>query len=178
MVNIFENLGLLDNTNSMTSLQVKQIGEILPIKDNISILEFGAGTTTIKLYKALKIKYKNVNYVTYEDNPKWIPNHGDIEVRMFNQKDLNKDNITIPSNEKYDIVIVDGSNGELRKYWYNIFKNNVNKGTIIHIDDAFHYPSFEYELNSIFKNYDIMFEYGRKTWSKGNNKCWLTIKLK
>ena len=75
MVNIFENLGLLNNTNEMTPLQVKQIGEILPTKDNISILEFGAGNTTIKLYEALKVKYKNVNYVTYEDNPKWMPNN-------------------------------------------------------------------------------------------------------
>lgn len=178
MVNIFENLGLLNNTNAMTPLQVKQIGEILPTKDNISILEFGAGNTTIKLYEALKVKYKNVNYVTYEDNPKWMPNNEGIKVRMFDRKDLNRGNIIIPSSEKYDIVIVDGPDGELRKYWYNIFKNNVNKDTIIHIDDVFHYPSFEYELNSTFKNYDIIFEYGRKTWSKGNNKCWLTIKLK
>jgi len=178
MVNIFENLGLVNGTNAMTPLQVTQIGESLPNKDNISVLEFGAGITTVKLYDALKTKYNDVNYVTYEDNPKWAPNHKGIDVRLYNKKDLTSGKLSIPNDEKYDIVIVDGPDGELRKYWYEIFKDNVKDNTIIHVDDAFHYPSFESELSLIFKNYDIIFESGRKTWSSGSNKCWLTIKLK
>jgi hypothetical protein len=180
MVNIFKNLGLVNGTNAMTPLQVSQIGEILPNKDNISILEFGAGITTVKLYDAFKTKYNNVNYVTYEDNPEWVPKNEGIDVRMYNKKDLIEGEISIPSNEKYDIVIVDGPDGELRKYWYQIFKHNVKSNTIIHVDDSFHYPSFESELDSTFKDYDILFESGRKTWnnSRGNNKCWLTVKLK
>lgn len=178
MVNIFENLGLVNGTNAMTPLQVNQIGESLPNKDNISVLEFGAGITTVKLYDALKTKYNDVNYVTYEDNPKWAPNHKGIDVRLYNKKDLTSDKLSIPNDEKYDIVIVDGPDGELRKYWYEIFKDNVKDNTIIHVDDAFHYPSFESELSLTFKNYDIISESGRKTWSSGNNKCWLTIKLK
>ena len=178
MVNIFENLGLVNGTNAMTPLQVKQIGESLPNKDNISVLEFGAGITTVKLYEAFKTKYDKVNYVTYEDNPKWAPNHKGIDVRLYYKKDLIRRKLSIPSSEKYDIVIVDGPDGELRKYWYQIFKDTVKDKTIIHIDDVFHYPSFENELNSTFKDYDILFESVRKTWGHGNNKCWLTIKLK
>ena len=157
MVNIFENLGLVNGTNAMTPLQVNQIGESLPNKDNISILEFGAGTTTVKLYEALKTKYNDVNYVTYEDNPKWAPNHKGVDVRLYNKKDLSGGKLSIPNDEKYDIVIVDGPDGELRKYWYEIFKDNVKDNTIIHVDDAFHYPSFESELSLTFKNYDIWF---------------------
>jgi len=178
MVNIFENLGLLNNTNAMTPLQIKQIGDVLPSKDSISILEFGAGNTTVKLYEALKTKYSNVTYVTYENNPKWAPIHKGIDVIMYDKKNLTDGKLSIPSDEKYDMVIIDGPDGELRKYWYQIFKDNVKSNTIIHVDDAFHYPSFESELESTFKNYEIIFEYGRKTWSKGNNKCWLTVKLK
>jgi hypothetical protein len=178
MVNIFKNLDLVDGTNSMTPLQVSQIGEILPNIENISILEFGAGLSTVKLYEALKTKYNNVNYVTYEDNPQWAPSHNGIDVRMYNKKDLIEGQISIPTNEKYDVVIVDGPDGELRKYWYKIFKHNVKYNTIIHIDDVFHYASFEEELDLTFKNYNIIFESGRKTWTRGNNKCWLTIKLK
>ena len=178
MVNIFKNLELPNGTYGMTALQVSQIGECLPNKDSINFLEFGAGTTTGKLYNALKTKYNNVNYVTYEDNPKWVPTNKGIDVRLYNKKDLINGSLSIPSYEKYDIVIVDGPNGELRKYWYQIFKDNVKDNTIIHIDDAFHYPSFEDELDSTFKNYDVIFGSGRKTWGIGNNKCWLTIKLK
>lgn len=104
MVNIFENLGLVNGTNAMTPLQVNQIGESLPNKNNISVLEFGAGITTVKLYEALKTKYNNVTYVTYEDNPQWAPNHEGIDVRMYNKKDLISCDISIPSDEKYDIV--------------------------------------------------------------------------
>ena len=176
--NIFKNLGLVDGTNAMTPNQVEQIGEILPKKRSISVLEFGAGVTTVKLYEALKGMYDVVKYVTYEDNPKWAPNHEGIDVKIYDRKDLIDGNLSIPSSDEYDLVIVDGPDGELRKYWYQIFKANVKDKAIIHIDDAFHYPSFESELNSAFKNYDIIFESGRKTWGSGNNKCWLTIKLK
>jgi hypothetical protein len=178
MVNIFKNIGLLEETNSMTPLQVSQIGEILPDKDSISILEFGCGIATAKLYEALKTKYDFVNYVTYEDNPRWASNHEGIDVRMYNKKDLIEGQISIPTDEKYDVVIVDGPDGELRKYWYKIFKHNVKDNTIIHIDDVFHYASFEEELDLTFKNYDIIFESGRKTWTRANNKCWLTVKLR
>jgi hypothetical protein len=179
MVNIFKNLGLVNNTNAMTPLQVSQIGKSLPNTDNISVLEFGAGTTTVKLYEALNTKYSDVNYVTYEDNPDWAPNHKGIDVRLYNKQDLIDGKLSISKDEKYDIVIVDGPDGELRKYWFEIFKDNVKDNTIIHVDDAFHYLSFELELKSTFKNYDIIFESGRKTWRPGgNNKCWLTIKLK
>lgn len=177
MINIFENLGLVDNTNAMTSMQVRELGTILPEQDTISVLEFGAGHTTTKLHQALLTKYKHVNYVTYEDNPEWAPTDERIEVRMFNREDLINGDIKIPPNEKYDLIIVDGPDGELRKYWYSVFKNNVNAGTIIHVDDVFHYESFELELNNSFPRIEYIFEVGRNGWLPPN-KCWITAKVK
>ena len=42
MNNIFENLGLLNDTGALTSIQVREIGTILPNQSDISILEFGS----------------------------------------------------------------------------------------------------------------------------------------
>lgn len=173
--NIFENLGLVNGTNSMTPLQVKQLGEVLPNQDSISVLEFGAGQTSVKLYNALQTKYQIVEYVTYETNPYYAPNSTGITVRMHTKDDLITSNIFIPSNEIYDLIIVDGPDGELRQYWYSLFKNNVRSGTIIHIDDAFHYQSFETEFRKNFKNTKDLFIV--PLGKGGGNKCWITAKI-
>lgn len=176
MNNIFENLGLLNDTGALTSIQVREIGTILPNQSDISILEFGSGITTIKLYDALCKKYTNVKYVTYEDNPFWAPKNPEIEVRMFSREELNNGKIQIPSNEKYDLIIVDGPDGEIRQKWYPLFKDNIKNGTIIHVDDAFHYDSFESELKKCFPNIEYIFEVGRDGWII-TNKCWITVKI-
>lgn len=176
MKNVFENLGLLDNTSAMTSIQVRQLGTILPDQPTISVLEFGAGLTTIRLYEALRTKYTDVKYVTYEDNPIWAPQVPGIEVRMFDREELSSGNIQIPQTEKYDLIIVDGPDGEIRQHWYSVFKNNVKNGTIIHVDDAFHYDSFELELKNHFPELEYIFEVGRDGWII-TNKCWITAKI-
>lgn len=173
--NIFKNLGLKNNTDSMTQLQVEQLGSLLPNQDTINVLEFGAGNTTTILYKALKHKYQHVNYVTYETNKQYAPSDKDITVRMHTIDDLVNKKITIPLNEVYDLVIVDGPNGEVRKYWYNLFKHNVKTGTIIHIDDAFHYESFAQEFRTNFTNTTDLFV--SKIGETHGNKCWITSRI-
>lgn len=177
MNNIFENLGLVDNTNAMTSIQICELGTILPEQKNINGLEFRSGVSTVKLYKALLSKYDIVKYVTYEDDPIWAPIEPGIEVRMFTRDSLVNGSIEIPSNKKYDLIIVDGPDGEVRQRWYPIFKNNTNKGTIIHVDDAFRYSSFELELKKHFPELEYVFEVGRSGWII-TNKCWITAKVK
>lgn len=175
MVNVFENIGLKRGTPCMTPQQVSEIGTILPDQDRIDVLEFGAGSTTLKLFNALKKKYKTVNYVTYETDKKYAPKHKEITVRMHAERDLIEQKIVIPESEKYDLVIVDGPNGEIRQYWYNLFTHNVKSGTIIHIDDAFHFASFEEEFKNCFKNVEYVFERGRDA---NVNKCWITARVK
>jgi predicted O-methyltransferase YrrM len=177
--NIFENLGLKDGTNSMTPKQVEQLGTILPNQNTINVLEFGAGKTTMLLYNALKTKYTQVKYVTYETNSDYAPNTPGIEVRMHTKKELIEGNILINKDETYDLVIVDGPDGELRKYWYPLFAKNVKKGTIIHIDDAFHFESFETEFIKYFPQTKYLYEHKREFLHNrtGSNKCWITAKI-
>lgn len=172
--NIFEKLGLRHGTNSMTPEQVSELGTILPNQDSISVLEFGAGPTTTLLHEALKTKYSKVKYVTYETNKFYAPKNPEIDVVMHTVEELINGKITLDEKEKYDLIIVDGPDGELRKYWYPLFKNNVKNGTVVHIDDAFHYPSFESEFKKYFTNTKYLFEHGR---GLGVNKCWITAKI-
>jgi predicted O-methyltransferase YrrM len=174
MQNIFENLGLLNNTNALSAIQIKELGSILPEQESINVLEFGAGRTTIKLFEALKTKYKCVTYVTYETDEEWAPQNKEIEVRMFKKDELIKNLIKIPESEKFDLIIVDGPDGELRKYWYKIFKHNIKTGSIIHIDDAFHYDSFEKEFRKYLPTAKDIFVVKN---IENTNKCWITCEI-
>lgn len=171
--NIFEDIGLKDNTNSMTSKQVEQLGTILPNQDSINILEFGSGPTTQTLYDALTTKYTKVKYVTYETDPQWAPKHPGITVRFHTKEELANKSLVWDDEEIYDLIIVDGPDGELRSNWYSLFVNNVKEGTIVHIDDAFHYASFEKEFNKYFPHTNYIFEHARGS----NRKCWITAQI-
>ena len=174
--NIFKNLGLVNGTNSMTPKQVEQLGTVLPDIESIKVLEFGSGATSTILFNALKTKYENVTYVTYETNEKYAPITEGITVRMHTKDDLINLNISIPKTEKYDLIIVDGPDGELRKFWYPLFVDNVKEDTIIHIDDAFHYPSFKTEFEINFPMSEELFVV--PLGEGGGKKCWITSKIK
>jgi predicted O-methyltransferase YrrM len=172
--NIFENLGLKDGTSSMTPKQVSQLGTLLPNQNSLNVLEFGSGPTTTLLYNALKTKYSIVKYTTYETDSRWAPSNSEIDVRMHTREELINGKIIIDKGEIYDLVIVDGPDGELRKYWYPLFVNNVKEGTIVHIDDVFHYASFEKDFNKYFPHTNYIFEHGR---GLRVIKCWITAQI-
>lgn len=172
--NIFKDLGLKEGTNSMTPIQIEQLGTILPDQNTINVLEFGSGPTTQVLYNALITKYTEVKYVTYETDPQWAPNHPDIIVKFHTKEELTNKSLVWEDKEIYDLIIVDGPDGELRKFWYPLFVNNVKENTIIHIDDAFHFPSFESEFIKHFPKNKYLFEKGRDL---NINKCWITAKI-
>jgi predicted O-methyltransferase YrrM len=174
MKNILHNIGLSDNTASMTPIQVEQIGTILPEQKDINILEFGSGKATSLIFSALKNKYNKINYVTYETNYQYAPTNNEIIVRMHTNEELINKLIHIPENEIYDIVIIDGPDGEIRKYWYSLFTKNIKSGSIIHIDDAFHFEEFESEFKKYIPNTTYIFEQGR---GLNINKCWITAKV-
>ena len=173
-MNPLKDIGLKYGTNCLKPLQIEQLGGILPDGDSIRVLEFGAGRSTTLIFNALKKKYKNITYVTYETNVKYAPETEGVTVRMHTRKELTLSTISIPKDEKYDLVIVDGPDGEDRKYWYPLFVDNVDKGAIVHIDDAFHFPSFEHEFLKSFPHAEILYEHGREI--KQNN-CWITAKV-
>ncbi len=176
-MNPLKDIGLKDGTNSLKPAQITQLGTVLPDGDTIRVLEFGAGKSTTLIFNALKNKYKNVVYVTYETNAKYTPKTKGVEVRMHTRVELTESTISIPKEEKYDLVIVDGPDGADRQYWYSLFVDNVSEdGTLVHIDDAFHFPSFEHKFLKSFPHAEILFEHGRQPIKRKWN-CWITARV-
>lgn len=150
------------------SEQILQFIPDLVKKDNINIIEFGAGDSSIKIREYMNQIYEKVSYLCYETNHHWAPNDSIIEVIMYN-------NVTDVElrEEKYDLVLVDGPTGVTRKFWYKKLQNIVKSGTIVHIDDYDHYKEFEEELSKNLK-YEELYRKSRRF--KGE-KSWLTVKI-
>ncbi len=119
---------------------------LLPEQNNLNVLEFGCGDSSIKLFNLLNEKW-NVKYKAFESNNKFFINHSGIECVIYNDKDI--ENLDI-GNDVYDFILIDGPNGILRKFWYSKITKNVKKGTIILIDDWCHYNEFENALVNDF----------------------------
>jgi hypothetical protein len=134
----------------------------------IKLLELGCGDSSIKIFNFLSTIYNEVQYTCYETDDAWAPDHKNINVIMYDYpKNIFFDN-TI-----YDLILIDGPTGIDRKLWYNKLINNVQPGTVIHIDDYDHYEEFEQELKLNF-SYNELY---RKSRSKQGEKSWLTVKI-
>ena len=154
---------------SYCSEQILQFEKELIESDSINIVEFGAGDSSIKIYEYLATKYKNISYLCYETDSRWVPNHEHIKSNIYvSVKDVKLE------NEKYDLILVDGPTGVTRKFWYEKLKPVTKSGTIIHIDDYDHYAEFEEELT---KNLEFV-ELYRKSRKVRGEKSWLTVKIK
>lgn len=149
--------------------QIIQFKNDLLKKNNISILELGAGDSSVKLYNYFKSMYEIVSLTCYETDENWAPSNDNIKLIMYDIPENVKFNDTI-----YDLILVDGPTGVSRKLWYNKLTNSVHPGTIIHIDDYDHYEEFEQELKLNF-SYEELY---RKSRSKKGEKSWLTVKIK
>lgn len=127
--------------------EIKNAVSLLPQQETLSVLEFGCGDSSIKLFDLLSKKWNNVEYKAFESNHNFYINHIGIHCFMYNENDIQNLNI---GNKKYDFILIDGPNGVLRKYWYSKITNNVKIGTIILIDDWCHYEEFENALINDF----------------------------
>jgi len=141
--------------------------------DTYNILEFGSGDSTNKIYNLFRNNVNKLNYYVVECNELYLPDEKEkFNIIMYNEKDIKNIELNkyIHNNIKFDLILVDGPNGENRKYWYNKFKKFVKFGTIILFDDFNHYESFSKELNNNYEyellSYsDIPFEpYGEHSW--------------
>lgn len=147
----------------------QQIVEITPFleKDkSIKILELGSGDSTVKLYDYYNTLYEGVVFHTFENNRKYLCNHEDIQSHLYDSVQ----NCDLPE-EVFDLVLVDGPFGESRKDWYSKLGKVSKVGTVIHIDDVYHFDSFLEELDRYFE-YETLFDFGR-----GQHNCWRTVKV-
>lgn len=158
---------------SYTSEEIKNAIDNLLNQENIKVIEFGCGDSSIKLFNLLKNKYNKVEYTAYESNHQYAIQHDGINCFIYNETEI--ENLDI-GNEKYDFILIDGPNGEARKFWYSKITNNVKNGTIILIDDWCHYEEFEialvydfgskikYEIIETRKEFDPNSTLGYKSW--------------
>ncbi len=135
---------------SYTQKEMTELFKHLKFGDSFAILEFGSGDSTIKLYNYIKIKVKTLTFYTYESDSNFLVPNNDIHYMLYNAIDA----VELP-NLKFDLILIDGPNGELRSKWYSKIRNNVKEGTILLIDDFNHYESFGTELDKNFK-YELL----------------------
>jgi hypothetical protein len=136
-------------------------------KKDYKILEFGSGDSTIKIYNYFKQHVDNVIFYSYESDPSFMFDHKDINL-VFYDKD-NIEDVVLPTHN-FDLILIDGPNGDKRSLWYSKIRENVKEGTIILIDDFNHYKCFSDELDKNF-NYELLSHhdepfvpYGEHSW--------------
>jgi len=166
---------------SYTNLEMTALFKIIDINkeyDNYNILEFGGGDSSNKIYNLFK-NVKNLHYVLFGSNTNYLPSNNEIfDIKIYNENTIeNIDFQYYVSNElKFDLILIDGPNGDKRKYWYNKIKNNVKIGTIILIDDFNHYISFSEELD---RNYEYeLLSYLDIPFIAGGEHSWKIVRVK
>lgn len=112
--------------------------------DTFKVLEMGSGEGTRVLAILLRSKGIPNLYVTYEDNPRFLVKDPGVTTIMWSEfpKELYQ--------EVFDLVIVDGPAGRIRKDWYPLLRDVVRPGTVLAIDDFGHYREFGEALDANF----------------------------
>lgn len=165
---------------SYTNLEMTALFKIINIDneyENFNILEFGGGDSSLKIYNLFK-NVKNLQYFIFESNPNYLPYYRDLfNIILYDENNLENIDLKeyINNEVKFDLVLIDGPNGEKRKYWYNKIKNNIKIGTIILIDDFNHYLSFSEELDKNFE-YELL-SYLDIPFVAGGEHSWKIVKV-
>jgi len=149
----------------------EQILEFMPhlkVDEEISVLEFGCGDSTIKIFDYLNNKFSKVSYTCFETNENYGISHEKIELVYYS-----KVKKAVLPEKIFNLILIDGPTGKSRMHWYSKIKSNVAKGTIVHIDDFDHFRQFEKQLNK-HHTYKELF---RKERSKKGEKSWLTVEI-
>lgn len=152
---------------SYTQKEMTELFKHIKYTPAFSILEFGSGDSTIKLYTHFKKYVENLTFYTYESNPDFRLSNDNINLMMYDEQKIQT--LELPPIQ-FDLILIDGPNGDKRSLWYSKLRNNVKEGTILLVDDFNHYPSFSTELDKNFK-YDVLsfhdepfVPYGEHSW--------------
>jgi len=152
---------------SYTQKEMRELFNHIQYRKNYSILEFGSGDSTNKIYNHFKKYTENLEYYSYESNPEYIIENTPYYLKSYDTNDI--ENTFIP-DMKFDLILIDGPNGDKRSLWYSKIKNNVKKGTIVLIDDFNHYKCFGDELDKNY-HYELLsfsdepfVPYGEHSW--------------
>lgn len=148
------------------------------INNNFNILEFGAGNSSTKIANIINKVTNNLTYYTYESDWNFVPMDNRIRTIIYDENDIENVNLSlnITFEQKFDLVLVDGPNGNNRKFWYRKFKNYVKPGTIILVDDFNHYTSFGEELDKHF-NYELL-SFSDEPFVPNGEHSWKIVRVK
>jgi hypothetical protein len=137
---------------SYTQREMTELFKHITYPETYSILEFGSGASTILLFNHFTKYVKNLQFITFESNKNFYTNNNPGITYVYYDED-NIQNVNIPGTT-YDLILIDGPNGNKRSMWYEKIRNHVKEGTIILIDDFNHYACFSEELDRNF-TYDL-----------------------
>lgn len=164
--------------NEMTELfkfiDLNKVSEI----DNFSILEFGSGDSSVKLANIFSKATHNLTYYTYESNSNYVQYDHRIRTILYNENDIENVNLSdnINLEQKFDLILVDGPNGNNRMFWYEKFKHFVKPGAIILIDDFNHYSSFGEQLDKHFE-YELL-SFSNEPFVPNGEHSWKIVRVR
>lgn len=152
---------------SYTQREMIELFKNITYSKNYSILEFGSGNSTLKIYNHFKKHVENLILYSYESNSNYLQTHDEIKYIIYDEDDIT--NTYIP-DMKFDLILIDGPNGDKRSLWYSKIRSNVKHGTVLLVDDFNHYQCFSDELDKNFKYEVLSFHdepfvaYGEHSW--------------
>lgn len=158
---------------SYTQWEMNELFKHIQYPETYSILEFGSGASTTLLFNHFKKYVKDLTFVTFESNLSFYSENPDIKYVYYNEDNIR--NVHIP-NGAYDLILVDGPNGDRRSLWYEKIRNHVKEGTIILVDDFNHYACFSEELDRNF-SYDVLSHHEEPFVAYGEHS-WKIVKVK
>jgi len=159
---------------SYTQKEMNTLFKFIEYKNNYAILEFGLGNSTNLIYSHFKKHTENLTYIGCETNMEYCKElNKNVEV-IFYEIDQIK-NISIP-DILFDLILIDGPNGEYRSLWFNIIKKHVKQGTIILVDDFNHFQSFSDELDRNFE-YELLDHYDEGPYIAYGEHSWKIVKV-
>ena len=158
---------------SYTNKEMSDLFKHISFKETISVLEFGSGDSTVKIYNHIKNHYANsVIFYTYESKPDYMKIDDDIFFNFYDEDNI--DEVVLP-DIKFDIILIDGPNGDKRSLWYSKIRENVKSGTILLIDDFNHYKCFSDELDKNFI-YELL-SFSDIQWAPGAEHSWKIVSI-
>jgi predicted O-methyltransferase YrrM len=159
---------------SYTQKEMNTLFKFIEYKNEYSILEFGLGNSTKTLYSHFKKYVNKLTYIGYENDMHFCNNLDDnIHIELY---DINNIKNTDMPDIKFDLILVDGPNGEYRSLWYSKIRSCVKVGTIILIDDFNHFQSFSDELDRNF-NYEVLDHYDEGPYIANAEHSWKIVRV-
>ena len=159
-----KNIQIFNGGWSYTNLEMSELFKNIDLEktyEKYNILEFGAGDSSKKIYSLFENNVKKLNYYIVECNESYLPDNKEaFNIILYDENYIENIELNnyIDNDIKFDLILVDGPNGEKRKYWYNKFKKFVKIGSIILVDDFNHFTSFGEELNNSYE-YELLSYY-------------------